>query len=324
MLWSLLGMAVLSGGGLLWWKKKRLEAPAPGPSGEITSRKVDEFVSLRSDGLLEYNRQTAEGIAGWLGSVSLRQSPVVSGPETPEDEGVEVYDLVPSSDGAPPPVDASAIKLLFAKARAGKLVLVSKNVTITGPEVRRALVVPPGHHLAKKHGGQGAGFALLITPSKEQIKEEQAPMPGFDGTRPVPGALVIPHERQVELPPDLRKQVDELLSRKDADPRVLEAVARQIELGGFPVEAALLLTRATDLRASEVIEDVKKPTTFVIPKGHPGAEALAVALTGDARRYKELLGENPELAVKNTADGTYVVPWVAGQVVRLPPSWLQM
>lgn len=61
---------------------------------------------------------------------------------------------------------------------------------------------------------------------------------------------------------------------------------------------------------------------------------LAKARTGDGNRWRELLPVNPDLEVRQTREppleqggppgkviATHVVPWNAGQVVRLPAGW---
>ena len=297
-----------------------------GAGGGISSEKLDEFLERRSDGLIQFNRDTGKQILGWLASVSTEPLPPIA-------EGVRGYALLSSKDGSPPSVDNAASKLLVGDALSGSMVLVHRGITYTGKE-RRAVSLAPSHPELQKLAGPSGAYAILITPKAEQeLKNPELPaMPGFSNeSKPVPGMQPMA-KKPINaapggvLPPALRERVDALLAKPDAKPEELEAVAKQLRLGGYEVDAAVLEKRAADMRAVKVVADAVASSksaspTFVIPAGHPGAMALAKKLTGDERRYRELLASNPNLAEKMVSGVTYVVPWSPGQVVKIPASW---
>lgn len=307
----ILAAAALFGGGYL--AKKAIDKKVHPASSDATlsSKPVDEFMELRSDGLYQFNRSTAVSILGWLGSVSL----------VPVDGEEGLYDLATSADGSPPPAGTGAGKQLVSFAKKGKAVLLSRDVTIVGRPVRRAAVVAPYSDQMKKLSGEGGALAILIVPADEKVDPTLPALEGFEGVKAkgVPGAAPLEGEKTEEsdLPNDLRKQIDELLKKTDADEKTLENVEKQLRLGGYEVEADLVAARRGDVRAKAIASSPEK--FFVIPEGHPGAIALAKKLVGDGQRFSELLQQNTALSA--SADGS-VVPWTAGQVVRLPPSWV--
>jgi len=281
----------------------------------ISAQRVDEFLELRSDGLYQFNKDTAIAILGWMGSVSARPAPTTR-------KDVVVYDLIASEDGMPPAVGMGAGKVLLAEAKSGKTVLVLKDITKVGARNRRAVATTADlHSLA----GQGGDYAILIVPASEVVEPALPPMPGFEGAkRPVPGAVELPkkdatgNDASSEMPADLRAMVEDLLKKDDCDARDLENIARQLRLGGYSKSADMIEAKASDIHAKDVVGAVELRTVFVIPKGHSGAMSLAQRLTGDPRRYKELLSVNPELS--STRDGR-LRPWVPGQIVKLPAAW---
>lgn len=287
-------------------------------SKPIASQRVDEFLELRSDGLYQFNKDTAISVLGWMGSVTARLAPSAR-------KDVLVYDLVASEDGMPPAVGMGAGKILLAEAKTGKTILVLKNITQVGARNRRAIATTADlHSLA----GRGGDYAILIVPAAEVVEPELPPMPGFEGAkRPVPGASRLPSSSKDaagrsdvsdEMPADLRSMVEDLLKKGDSDARDLENIARQLRLGGYEKSAQMIEDKANDILAKDVIGAVELRTVFVIPKGHAGAMSLAQRITGDPRRYKELLAVNPELST--TKDGR-LRPWVPGQIIRLPSAW---
>lgn len=328
-------IAMLFGGGLVakkFFGKKTSPAastsssssPAEGGAPSVSSQRVDEFLELRSDGLYQFNRSTAVAILGWFGSVQAKTAP--SGYE-----GVVAYDLIASQDGSPPPAGTGAGKILLAECKAGKTVLATRDITHAGSMLRRAAVT--GGDLSKL-AGKGGSYAILIVPSAESVDPVLPPMPGFEGARkPVPGAVPLPEQKasgsrtaiastsgtreDAELPPEIRSMIDDLLKKPNATAEDLEAIGKQLRLGGFPKNAAMMETKAADMRAKAAVELVESRMAFVIPMGHKGATALAKKLTGEAARAKELLEHNPNLTVK----GDKVRPWLPGQIVKLPPSW---
>lgn len=312
---ALLAAALFGGGYAL---KKVFNKQGPTASGgPLTSKAYDEFLELRSDGCLQFNRDTAISILGWLGSVTLK--PVTPQP-TPS---VHVSDLVASADGSPPPAGALASKLLVSQAKAGKVVLVSRDVTVVGRPERRAVWLDPKDPAMLSLAGKDGAYAILIVPAAEDVEPTLPPLPGYTSSQPDPipgGELPKPAIGGDELPLDLRRQVDDLLKKSDGDPDVFQKVADQLRLGGYLKEARLVADRAEDLVALSVVKANPKQI-FVIPAGHPGAIALAKKLTGDEKRVAELIAQNPVLTLKNAATGTTIFPWTAGQVVRLPPSW---
>lgn len=312
--------AALFGGG--YFAKKALDKRhhAVANASAITSTPVDEFLELRSDGLVQFNRQTAISILGWLGSVSL--VPVATD-EKLDAAGLapaQVFDLSTNADGSPPALGTGAAKRLLELAKGGKTVLVSRDVTIAGRPERRAVATIDAakmRMLASKTGK----LAILIVPAEEHVEPTLPPLEGFEGVahQGVPGVEMIAVEDKgsVDLPNDLRRQIDDLLKKENADDKTLEAVARQLRLGGYEHEADLVDARRADVRVKEVVNEPQK--FFIIPEGHPGAIALAKKLVGDGKRVGEIASSNPALGV--AADGS-VVPWSPGQIVRLPSSWV--
>lgn len=280
----------------------------------LTSQRLDEFLEMRSDGLCQFNRDTAVAILGWLGSVQC-----VRGPS--QWKNAIVYDLVASSDGMPPPVGTGANKMLLAEAKSGKTVLVLKDITKVGVKARRAAAAV-GDLLSL--AGPDGDYAILMVPLQENVEPKLPSMPGFEGAkRPVPGAMPLPEPSESvgatdELPADVRVLIEDILKKSDGDADALESVSRQLRLGGYIEQAMMLEQKAADIRAQDIVNAVELRTVFVIPKGHRGASSLALQITGNPSRYKELLSSNPEL--KATKDGR-LRPWVPGQIVRLPRSW---
>lgn len=322
--------SALLGGGFLFNKffgKPQQKASSPSVSMSTTSpmgskgtpiaaQRIDEFLEMRSDGLVQFNKDTAIAVLGWMGSVSARQAPSVR-------KDVVVYDLVASEDGMPPAVGMGAGKVLLAEAKSGKTVLVLKDITKVGAKNRRAVATTADlHSLA----GQGGDYAILIVPASEVVEPALPPMPGFEGAkRPVPGAVDLAKKSDAsgadashEMPADLRSMVEDLLKKDDCDARDLENIARQLRLGGYTKSADMIEAKAADIHAKDVVGAVELRTVFVIPKGHAGAMSLAQRLTGNPGRYKDLLAVNPELS--STKDGR-LRPWVPGQIVKLPASW---
>ncbi len=323
-------IVMLLGGGLaakkMFGKKEspgaasaQASASASADGSSVSSLRVDEFLELRSDGLYQFNRSTAVAILGWLASVQAKSAPAGY-------EGVAAYDLVASHDGMPPPVGMGAGKILLTECKAGKTILATRDITHTGAILRRALAT--GGDLGKL-AGKGGSYAILIVPAAESIDPVLPPMPGYEGAKkPVPGASPLPAPKtaptvtsgtkeDADLPPEIRSMIDDLLKKPDATANDLEAIAQQLRLGGFPKNAALMETKAADMRAKAAVELVESREAFVVPMGHKGATALAKKLTGDASRVKELLEHNQNLTVK----GDKVRPWLPGQIVKLPPSW---
>lgn len=285
----------------------------------ISAQRTDEFLELRSDGLYQFNRDTAVAVLGWMGSVQAVQAPS-------QWKNATIYDLVASSDGMPPPVGMGAGKILLSEARNGKTILVLRDITKVGVKSRRAAAVS-GDMSAL--AGEGGDYAILIVPLQEFVEPKLPAMPGFEGAkRPIPGAVSLANKKTddsgaelpppQELPADLRVMVEDLLKRNDGDADALDAVARQLRLGGYGDNAVLIEQKAADIRAQDIVNAVELRTVFVIPKGHTGAMSLAKRMTGNPGRYKDLLAINPEL--KATKDGR-VRPWVPGQIVKLPPTW---
>ncbi len=303
--------AVLLGGGYVAKKAidKRHVAVAQGSSA-LTSKPVDEFLELRSDGMLQFNRQTAISLLGWLASVSL--VPVAG------EEGA--FDLSTNADGSPPALGTGAAKRLLDLAKKGDTVLVSRDVTITGRPERRAACTRDVAKM-KAYAQKDGKYAILIVPAEEHVEPTLPPLEGFEGAEHlgVPGVEMIAVETtgSQDLPNDLRRQIDDLLKKQNADDKTLEAVARQLRLGGYEHEADLVDARRADLRVKEVVDAPQK--FFIIPEGHPGAIALAKKLVGDGKRVGEIAKANPALGL--AADGS-VVPWSPGQIVRLPSAWV--
>lgn len=292
--------------------------PPGGPQNAITSRLFDEFLEIRSDGLLQFNRQTAISILGWLGSVSAR--PTADG-STPF---VVVYDLRPSMDGSPPDADSIASRTLIDTAKKGFAILARKDITVVGRHPRRAAAVKLEDRAAlQKMAGQGGEYAVLLMPMEELIEPTLPALPGFTASDPddFPGHIPFQTSPISSLPLDMRRQIDDLLKKTDASVSSVEKLARQLRLGGYVKEAELLDERAADLRALE-IASLGAREMFVIPEKHAGALDLCKRMTGDETRIVELLAHNPVLsATVQNGEQISVFPWTPGQIVRIPPSW---
>lgn len=302
-----LAASLFTGG---YFAKKALDKRAvAAKASPLSTKPFDEFLEVRSDGLYQFNRQTAISVLGWLGSVSLQ--PV---------EGAEgVYDLATNADGSPPALGTGAAKRLLDFAKKGNVVMLSRDVAIVGrPERRAAIFKTLEVPAAKTFGGESGKYAILLVPSEEKVEPTVPAVPGFEGEKDkgIPGAPPPAASEDSDLPNDLRRQVDELLKKVDADDKTLESVARQLHLSGYHAYAAMVEARKGDLRAKEIA--FYPDRFFIIPDAHPGAIALAKKVTGDGKKYSDLLAQNPALSA--LADGT-IVPWSPGQVVRLPSSW---
>lgn len=297
--------AALFGGGYI--AKKALDKRHATVHPSFTTKPVDEFLELRSDGLYQFNRQTAIELLGWLGSVELH------------DRADGLYDLVSNADGSPPASGSVAAKLLLELCKKGKTILLSRDISIVGKPDRLAAAVATPEEVLRL-GSKDGKLAILMVPVEEHVEPTLPAMPGFeDGKNEgVPGGETpeIVADRG-DLPNDIRRQIDELLKKHDADDALLEAVARQLRNGGYERSAEMVEARRADIVATELVASPQK--FFVIPDGHAGAKELAKRLVGDGARAKELVSLNPALAPN--ADGT-VTPWTPGQIVRLPPSWI--
>lgn len=303
-------IVLIVGGGL--GAKKLLAAPsAPAPVDDKGAA-IDEFTELRDDGATTFNRTTAIGILGWMGSVSLK--PVSSGPAG------KVYELVPSPNGMP--LEKPAGKELVRMAQQGNMILAERNITMTGRDAKRVLVVPAHAYVPDQHTPHDGELALLIEASgAPQPAQMDAPMPGFPGKRPLPVAEPKIAEatgaEETEVDPKLREIIETVLTHEESDPNALVVLAERLRLGGATKDAERLEARAADLRARTVVDGVKRRELFVIPPGHKGAAALAQKLTGDPQKVADLLKANPGLMDR----GTGVVPWTSGQVVKIPKTW---
>jgi hypothetical protein len=60
---------------------------------------------------------------------------------------------------------------------------------------------------------------------------------------------------------------------------------------------------------------------WIIRSGDTGS-ALAKKMTGDANRWREILGVNPQLKTTGSGTAVQIVPWNVGQRITLPSSWL--
>ena len=291
--------------------------PPSGPENSIASKAFDEFLEIRSDGLLQFNRQTAISILGWLGSVSTH--PLANG-LTPF---VVLYDLRPSLDGSPPAAEAIASRTLIDTAKKGYAILARKDITVVGRHPRRAAAVRPEDRASmQKLAGRDGEYAILLVPIEEPVQPTLPSLPGYTTSDPddVPGQgqLQTPSSN---LPLDLRRHVDDLLKMGGANVAAIEKVARQLRLGGHTREADMLDERAADLRALD-IASLGPREMVVISDKHPGALELCKRMTGDETRIMELLAHNPVLTATPTNDGQIsVFPWTPGQIVRIPPSW---
>jgi hypothetical protein len=311
-------VAALFGGGFALKRAIDKGVVTPGMSSDgITSKPYDEFLELRSDGLLQFNRQTAISILGWLGSVSTRLKDAESTPI------VTVFRLLPSPDGSPPAEGKGASRELLNLAKEGKVILVSRDITLVNRPERKAVAVSPDKHMELfDQASQRGQYANLIVPSEEKVAPTLPALPGYTASEPdsFPGQKPLPLSPSEELPLDLRRQVDDLLKRVDSQPAALQSVARQLRLGGYNKEADLLDQRAADHRAMAIAKATAREL-FVIPAGHPGAIEFCKRVAGSEQKIADLLAVNPVLVAKTSDKGVEVFPWTPGQVVSIPPSW---
>lgn len=159
------------------------------------------------------------------------------------------------------------------------------------------------------------------------------------------------------LPADLKKQMEKALDA--GDPVAMRVLAGEIEKAGFKAQADSLRDAAAKIEAEmRKVKPLPEPTTspglppvvrtpseqpkrgadvfkggqagtvtatpsaltYVVRDGDfPGA--IAKRLTGNERRWPELIAANPQKQTKQTKIGKVFTTMHAGEVLKLPESW---
>lgn len=149
------------------------------------------------------------------------------------------------------------------------------------------------------------------------------------------------------LPKDLQNKMEKALA--SGDPIMMRRLAEQVEKAGFPEQAETLRKAADEVaaamksvpdlppvrspdeqpkrgadvfRGGEAGTVTKTPEklTYVVKEGDSMAR-VARKLTGNERRWAELLEPNKHLKTSKKSYGTIIDPFYAGMVINLPESW---
>lgn len=181
-------------------------------------------------------------------------------------------------------------------------------------------------------------------------------IPGFTmpGNVPPPGNLPPPAPSDgldPHLPDPPRSGILALLARPDSDPTLdpfmLEALARALDTGGFPLASGRVAAKASAVRAWRAAHGNKVPPPPPIPVPPPGPPVnpppipptgvpvlptwtvrqgdipyiMAQRMAGDGSRWREILSVNPTFTTKTVQGMTQIDPWYPGLKINLPMSW---
>lgn len=304
--------AALLGG---WWLWNRHKHPvdegykALPNSADLGAGVPRECFEIAPDGHLVVRKKDGVGIVGWLASQ------VVTPTTDPS-----VFRIDPTKDGSPVPAGTSAREFALAAAGAGFNVL-----------VRPSLLVADGKDKALKFAVDvepaKAGWAVLIVGDAKgsKVLPGLPALPGFDKqlvpSTPSPiDPLLKPSTPNptANMPADLAKKYNDILTKTDADPGALDVLSAELKGAGYADAADMLAKKAADLRAKKTVEAVATGRAFVVSPTHPNAIELARRFTGNPGRVREILAQNPHMSTGS--DGS-VAPWVPHEVVLIPPSW---
>ncbi len=124
------------------------------------------------------------------------------------------------------------------------------------------------------------------------------------------------------LPPDMKAQVQQMLTSSTITPTDLEAAALAAETGGFPLAAGCLRQRAQELRTKAEMEVAAKGgMPFTIRYGDIPFQ-LAKYYTGDGSRFFELRPLNPQIGALKTVNGvSNYENWKPGLQILIPAAW---
>lgn len=300
-----LPLAILIGGGLLLAKQG---GGAPKPLDHEAQSDLFEMRTLPDGTICRFYR--AERLPLLLQSLQKFGLEVVTTSKLAPGDGA-MFRLVPVGDP-----NASAAQAIATAHGAGLVVIASMNLPFNDAGDRFIIFAP----VAKRALANALSQLAIL----EDVDSASAPSPS-PGPTPTPATDPLS-----TLPPEIKNEVQVILSDPNADPAVLEAEADTLEKGGFTDVAKLLRARAATIRMQRELSDQKAggvPYTLrgagSIVDGADLPSPLAQFYTGNggASEWKKIVAINPGMTVVDSQFGMVPTPWHVGQSVLLPLAW---
>jgi hypothetical protein len=223
-----------------------------------------------------------------------------------------VVQLVPRTG----PNDASAANWVETMAKT-RLVLAVKYLLLPLPDSspRFLRAVSPGEEVNWAGGNPNAAYALLT---------QAQSLPGQIPSSPTPPQPTI--DVFSSLGPTLAEQVRALYT-ESSDPTKLVMMADALEgkNPSYGPVADKLRARAKELQTAAELRAIHSGRRYILRPNDLASE-LAQWYTGNALKWRELLGSNPQMRemTGDRGDGTkfqYLAPWNVGDTITLPVGW---